>query len=565
MIILFTGCSIKELDKEFKEHVDQNYMKETTLNRNYTKEKIREIHKRKVFIDLSVQRKLSQVLEELGSIDGKVYMLQGEDIDVRRVSNGDRLRINSFNTLNNYIKDTTNFTMVVTKNRFLKNRTKVVELRDLKSVESNLGKIPFTIQGSIAVVDALEEISKVTGFNIIFSDNSSAKKQPAAATESLDDSLEEAFSDNYISYRGNNVANFLNLLSNNYNIFVDIDYAHKIIKFSKTKDRVFHIFVNNIDITGTMDNEKKYEGTEASQLSVKTNVEIKLLDDLEKNLRAIITNDDVMNFNKSSGQVYIRATKSVMESAAKLIHDFNAIFDKQLDFTLDIYEFVVKKDFRGGVSVGAAINSNFDGAAVSTTGNTNELTDNLIQSIFSYSNGNTMTVNANIQNMFARLTKVNKHGYMLKNNIPYAMDLTDSKSYIQSIKSTTTTSNGVTTTIREPDTDNYDEGIVVTVLPRVVGKKIELNIAPTLLSVNSITETTFDGETITLPDVSNQRFKSNITLQSGEKKIIGYITQYKNAKDYAGIVPIEDFLFGGENDQQFIRKEIVFVSGVKIK
>ncbi len=54
-------------------------------------------------------------------------------------------------------------------------------------------------------------------------------------------------------------------------------------------------------------------------------------------------------------------------------------------------------------------------------------------------------------------------------------------------------------------------------------------------------------------------------LKNGDRKIIGYLTSYENAKDYDGILPIEDFVLGGANSKKYFRKETVFVISADIR
>jgi hypothetical protein len=447
--------------------------------------------------------------------------------------------------------------MRITKNRFLKQRVKVVEIKDLYSVNTSLDQVPFSLSNSTAVVDALKEISNLTNFNMIYKENDSSSKENA---------LDDIFKNKFITFKGNNIANFLQLLSNNFNIFIDIDYDNKLIVFSKIKSKIYHVFVNNIQLSGQLQGEKSSSlGGNSSSLPITSSITLNILDDFETNLKDVSSNSKgtKLSFNKSSGQVYVRGDKFALDAVSKLIDDFNSIFNKQIEFELNIYEFAVTKDFDAGVSLGATLN-NPRGKNVVITGQSPNLAASLVNMIYTRGT-HKLTADVNMQNQIVRLLKVSNHGYALKNNIPYAIDLTDTKNYVKTVTVTTNATETGTVTTTEPQTDTISEGTVLTVLPRVTGKSIELNIEPTIMSINRIEERTYEGNTITLPDVSINKFKSNISIKSGERKIIGYITKYQDTKDYDGVVPIEDFIIGGESGREYVRTEIVFVVSANIK
>lgn len=249
-----------------------------------------------------------------------------------------------------------------------------------------------------------------------------------------------------------------------------------------------------------------------------------------------------------------------MENITKVINDFNSIFNKQVDFELDIYEFAVSKEFDGGISVGGKVK--YRGGTI--TGQSNEL----IKDLFTFTKttgGNTYKANLNLTNKMVQLIQSTSHGYVIKNNMPYMIDLTNSKDYVKTIKVTTSSTTAGETKVTSPETDTISEGTILTVLPRILGKKIELNIEPNIVTINKISTETYDGNTISLPDISTNKFKSNIMIKSGERRVIGYVTQYQDISDYNGVIPLDHFIIGGENDKKYIRKEIIFVVSARVK
>lgn len=91
-------------------------------------------------IDLTVAKKLSTVLTELGSIEGSVYFLKSDDFQVHALdkSSSDLLKIDSFPALKRYIENTTSYTIEIVKNRFIQDDMKVVKVFNKDAVKNSL-------------------------------------------------------------------------------------------------------------------------------------------------------------------------------------------------------------------------------------------------------------------------------------------------------------------------------------------------------------------------------------------------------------------------------------------
>ena len=581
-ILLLAGCSSKgephgSFNKDFKEFTNDKF--QTTKAPNYLKDSIKEISNNKKYINLDNVKRISIALEHLSNIDGKSYVLSNdsEDIFLHPVKESHRLGIDSFDKLNQYVQDTSNYVIYVKKNRFLKDRVKVVAVKDKEVFKKDLSNIPFTLEGKASVADVIEQLRVVSGFNVIAKDIPKNDKKDLllgdTRTQRLftGNNVADLFENNYISFYGHNIMELLNYISNSFNIYVDVDYENKLIVFQKLKSRMFSINLNNVEYSGSLDVEKQINNDIGQggndKKSVKTKVKLDILDSLDRSIKALLEksqNDNtVYTFNKTVGSVYVKADKQTMKEVALIIDNFNNVFDKQIDFQLEVYEFAVTKEFNAGIDLGAAIDT--------TTLTGNLATSKITNSIFninekSSSNGVTKSITgAKLDNKMIKLIKQTRHGYILKNSIPYYVDVTDSKSYIKSIKQETTVTSGVSQTTVTPETSEINEGTVLSVLSKVNGNNIEFNIQPKIIRVNGITAATFGDTTISLPDLSSNTFSSNVIIKNGEKKVIGYITTYEDVNDYNGIVPLDNFILGGARTKSYFRKETVFVVSAKIR
>ncbi len=580
LALVFTSCSTLntkhgEFNKNFKEFISKDFKE--TQTKDYVKDSIKEKIDNNKTISLENTKRLSSLLEDISLIDGKAYMLasDSDDIFVRATKNSHTLNINSFRKLNEYIQDTSNQFIYVKKNRFLKNRVKIVSVKNKESIEKNLKRIPFTVEGKMSISEILEEIRAVSGFNLI------AKKIPNVEADEKEDesinkklfsedSLDDLFDNTFISFSGNNIMELLDYISMSFNIYVDIDYERKNIIFEKIKSKVFNITLNNISYSGSLDVEKEPDNdvgdAAGAKQSIKTKVKLEIMESLEANLQTILDSSSVdgkvFTFNKTVGTIFVMADKKTMGEISRQIKIFNDIFSKQIDFKLEIFEFAIQKDFESGISLGM----NIDTATHAGSFATRAIADTILDFTNKASFTNKLNINgAKLNNKIVRLLKQTRHGYILKNSIPYFIDVTDSKSYIKSIKTSTTVTEGISVKDTEPETSEINEGTVLSILAKISGNKIEFNLQPKIVSVNSIETVTIGEEQISLPDLSVNTFTSNVILKNGDRKIIGYLTSYENAKNYDGVLPIEDFVLGGANSKKYFRKETVFVISADIR
>ena len=574
-----SGCTSKnengEFNKVFKKFVDKNIKKVST--HDYLKNSIKENIDKEKTLDFDNTKKLSSILENLSEIDGNTYLLSAdvEDIFIQNIKNSHKLKINTFEKLNQYIQDTSNYFIYIKKNKFVKNRVKIVGMKDQEVYERNLKKIPFSIDGKMAVSNIIEQLKDVSGFNVIAKNipKEDEKKIDKRTNEKLfsSNSIDSLFNNSYISFAGNNVMELVNHISRSFNVYVDIDYENKTIIFQKLKSKLFNISLSNVEYSGTLDVKQSIKNDVGSSggetKSIKTKIKLDILDSLEENLKAILKTNDIdgslLSMNRTVGTIFVKTDKDTMKDISLLINDFNTAFEKQIDFKLEIYEFAVTKEFDVGISLGATLsNGRYEGRLIGTS---------FTESIFSLDDkstiGNRYSVKgAKLNNKMVRLIKQTRHGYILKNSIPYFIDSTDSKSYVKSItKTTSKNAAGDAEDKTTPEISEINEGTVLSILAKVNGNKIEFNIQPKIVRVNGVAKVEYEDNTITLPDVSINTFTSNVILKNGEKKIIGYLTTYEDVNDYNGIVPIENFVLGGARSNQYFRKETVYVISANLR
>jgi len=577
-IFLLISCASKNINDDFKSF-SKNNIEKINESKGFIKDEIVEINNNKKYLYLDNRKKLSTLLEELSSIDQNFYVLDlaSRSFVVNGLKNSFRLNIDSFDKLKKYIEDSTNYTLIIKKNKYKKNRVKQVSVISKSSIKNSILDIPFSFDGEIKTAyDMLQEISKISKFNLIV--KSSAKNPSSININDIRkvSYLKNLFQNSQMTLKGSNISNFLELFSKTFNVYIDVDYDSKTIIIQKLKYKVFHTVMSNIDYSGTLDASKSLSndvGSVDTKNSIKSTIKLSILDNLEDNIKKILSfssdkNSIIFTFDKITGQIFIKADKSSMNEVTQIINDFNSLYSRQIDFEFEIFEFEVKRDFNLNINLGSVID-----IGQTTLGINSDPSNSIASKIFDFgSNKNsknpTTTSSANINNNPVKFVKHTRHGYILKNNIPYFVDLTDVSSYIKNIETTTTeaTDNQAQKKTRKVTISEVSDGIVLSVLPKILSNKVELTISPKLISADASSKQSFgDGDTITLPKLSVNTFRSNLLMGNGDKTIIGYATTYKNSKSYDGILPTQDIPLLGKSSKSSVRRELVFVVSVNIR
>ena len=188
-------------NNDFKTFTNDNFKKTTT--NNYVKDSIKEVVNNEKSLNIDNSKRLSTLLEELGQMDGNVYILSKDanDIFVHAIKNSYKLKLNSFEKLNQFIKDTSNYLVYIKKNRFLKNRIKVVSVNNQDSFSKNLKNIPFSINGKQSISDILEQLRDVSGYNVVAKNIPQEDKKSKKSTDSAlfsNNSFDKLFENTYI-------------------------------------------------------------------------------------------------------------------------------------------------------------------------------------------------------------------------------------------------------------------------------------------------------------------------------------------------------------------------------
>lgn len=573
--LIFTGCATKDLINEANEYAGQQL---DNLEYNKTKNasskiKEREVIVKETYIDLSVSKRLDDVLDELSKLNKKIYMTIDDKSNIYLPSSisSNLLNIRDFKSLKRYIEDTTNYTLEITTNKYVSNRPKIIKVIDKKALESNFSNLSFNVSSKSTVSSALFRLSKQLGFSIIYKDDLNMGSDSASEndTTSFNSSSEEIFfSNEYVYFAGSKVSDFLNYIEENFNVYTNINYEDKIISIEKYQTKSFDISALNFQVSlgdakGISSNDSDSEGSSDGGSSDRENalqseIEIKGVELFKANLEKFLDKDSnsAVIFNEDYGYVTIKATNESMKEIETLINEYNKKYTSQVEIDIDIYEFVLNKDFSFGTDI------NYNGNSL--TVGTGFLEDNILKKVGTIGSSKDIELIADSKNNFIRYAKSYNFKHNYTNNIPSSITIGNNKKYIAS-SNTTTTSNTSTTSTTDQEIADLNEGIVITLLPRITGNKVIVRSEVKINSTNDlIAKTDKDGDTIYMPDQDIKTMPGHIVLTNGSTRIMGSYQDFQDVKNYTGAAPIEDFILGGKSGKSFVKKEIVVVISAKI-
>lgn len=575
ILLLFSGCTTKALNKEFNEQAINGAedSRSSSLTDKLASEQIIVDNKR---IDLSTNKKLSTILSELGKIEDKVYHLRSKDIPIvsMQTHSSRLLNIGSFDDLKEYIENTSNYTIKIVKNKFV-NGMKVVEVFDKESLTSNLINRSFVVKDKSSVSDALQEISKTTGFSVGYSHdmtpNSTSQNLNGITTD-----LKNILDSKKIYFNGDNVSKFLDYLSSTFDVFVIIDYKNKNIQISKYKTKIFTLVTPDykIDVTDTGSSNTGSTTSRSSSASgsgsgggstggdlisektVKNTITMNITAKFIESIKSLVDNDSGSKvLINESGMVIVKTTKANMDVVEDMFDEYNFLYTQEAEIDVKVYDFLLSKKFDAGVDLNYASGS--------TTMITNYVNNALI-AVKKTGGGDSLSATVNLDNNFIRFSKSYSYSTVFTNNIPLSINLVQTTDYLKSLTNTTTSSTAVTTSTNT-EIGTISEGQILTILPRFHGDKIFIKSEFKVNTLTTMDTTTVDNTVLSLPVLNSKVIPTTNVLAIGEKRLVGVYESFEDINNYKGIAPLEGFIIGGTNGKQFVRKAIAIVISINKK
>ena len=569
---LFVGCTMKqEADNKFNKQAEVNLdnydKKDYLINELRTRENIQGIG----YVNVDTKKTVETLLGNLSLIDGKFYHLKGLDIVVPAIKGYKNIK--SFKDLDTYIQSTTNKALLIEENKYLLNSVKTVRVVDKNSIANNFENLKINLYGkSVDLKSAFIQVSHLTGFSVVYKSNVATTSSNGASgntsTIGLNNENVNDFASELISFNDGTISQFLKYAEVSLDIYIDIDYKEKMIILSKYKSRNIPLIVNNRDVKKTKmasaaaGAENLQSDTEGDVGGITSQFEFDIYKELQSSLDAVIGNYGGKNSVKidiATGNVNIYATNDVMRQITEKIENFNDSYRKQVEVELTTMELIVNNNLELGSNITGTKTDPANGlvAAIQsalTAENTPSLT-------LTTKKGDVGTIKS--LKDIGYVSKTTTQTYRSRNHTPFIIQSTDLTNYVENMTSTPIQTGDTTTVTQSTETAKIEVGLTAVILPKIVGDEISLYINPASTKLNSLEKESFSNLEINIPSVNISVLENEPLLRDGDKVIIGSHSIYEDADGYKGIIPIDNFIIGGNTSKKLVKKVIVYVLSAK--
>ena len=614
-VLLFSGCAqkIAYIHKHAVDEVKYKRFKKELLHtatdkKLMLKDDIKEHIAKNDYLSLDTPVSLQTALDRIGELEHKFYYLTDEAKKVV-IPPTRGFKVHTFKELNAYLRSVSKYRLRIIKNRFVKNLPKVVDVYDQEAKYSKLANIPFTIRSrNFDFKRAMRLLSLKTGYSIIYDNtnfqssdvsgysmttsssttggaitvtattastttNTNAKPQQERMTlEGIEELANNIDIDKIpLSYSGKSVADFLDYIGEALNLYIDVNHKKKIIYISKYKPHTFMLQFMNYGITlndfyEATGGENGTEGaTTATTATGTTGTEgegttSKIYDLIKNNISAIlIRNGEQPSYvvNDLTGQVSVKCTKKSYQEISDYIKKINDLFSKKIKLVVTTYQVLIDKNFNSGIDVlfaRASTTRNF--MAMFNTQYSKDGSQIEVKKDTPNSSGDYF---AKVLNEIGYIWKRDSKEYTLNNLVPFTIDDTTQTKYLASKQVTQQATQAGTTINTSYNTDVYKEGTQSTITPKInrdgtITLKLDVvNNEKIAIQKEQIDQNTM----ITLPSVREKKYTRFLTLHNGDELIVYAEEMMDSADKYKGLIPLEDFLIGGNQNSGYVRKEII--------
>lgn len=571
---------------------------------------VREITVKKESIDISTQKTLKIVLRELQNIDNNIYMLDknAKNIDIPINS---KYKIDSYSSLIRFLETTTDYTLVMKDNKYRKDLPKIIDLVHKKSVQLNIDKhsIPIEIKSansSMTAKDALVTIAKEIKFSVVFKhidfpETKMIRKEIAGGSGTSMNSMSggmsggmqsdsiqgiSIFDNAIINFYGNTLSDFFHYIEDSFDVFVDVDYEKKQILISKLKTNVIKLSMPNIEIdsqnnasegAATTGGFGADDGGEISGDMIQSTISIKMYEQLQDKLDKVFGSSsgasggstggmhggsmggmqggqqlEYFDIDVNNGEILIVSGREKLERARKAIESFNESYSKIVFVDFRVYEVLVYADSKLGVGVGGE-KSGFNFLA-------NPEVNGFMNYVAKASDSLSLDTTLESLHSYGHILKGYKASVRMIDNIPKSIQLTTSDDYISNITNNLTTTTGTINTETSNTTSTLKYGRTITLKPKTYDNEAVIEINYENSGKPNLKDRTIGNDTIQISEnKTKDKYRDIVKLKNKETVIVNVIEEFVSADDYSGVVPLENFIIGGNKKNEYVKKEIIFI------
>jgi MSHA type pilus biogenesis protein MshL len=295
--------------------------------------------------------------------------------------------------------------------------------------------------------------------------------------------------------------------------------------------------------------------------------ELKIYDEIEKNLKAILSKEGKYGINKNTGIITITDYAQNLKEAEKFLSEVNSEFSRQVSLQAKIMEVELSDKNQTG------INWDYLAKRVSASTNFSLVSSGNVLTLRTKDSPNAGTTEKGLSviiNALSEYGKVNilsQPSLTVLNTQPACIQVGAVKNYISSMTQETTQAGFLTGF----GTSQITEGLTLSLIAKInPDNKVYLSLMPTIKEVSEIRTIPIPGGTLEAPNVNTRALNTSVVVEQGDTLILGGLIRERDElreqkTPVLSSVPILGNLFKQKTKSK-VRTELVLlltIEGVK--
>ena len=336
---------------------------------------------------------------------------------------------------------------------------------------------------------------------------------------------------------------------------------------------------NESSVQPSEDSNSKSSSNQQVKLGTKVLVEnsaagISFWNDIENNLRTLVSSTGQFSLNKPAGSIVVTDTPPILEKVGAFFDDLNWRVSQQIEVDVQVVEVSLNHENRLGIDWNMLAQNlkEFNAVSMATNFAAQNFTGGSFFTFSAESNNNGAGVTDNgVRFVLDALSKqgdvevVSQPKVVILNNQVAVIQVGSTQSYVDSSKVETTT----TGTVTSLSTSQVQEGVTMRLLGNIVGERIYLSVTPVVTTIDNIRSISSGNTTIEAPQTTTKSINTLVKLTAGETVAIGgLITSYKQ-KTKQGVpgiskIPVLGRLFEYNQNKNTKSELVIFITPKKV-
>ncbi len=436
------------------------------------------------------------------------------------------------------------------------------------------GKITLRAE-NVPLKIILKSIGKATGYNIVFGPHIN-QSQPVSIN-----------SDDVEIWRALNTILFplsygFRLRNNDLVILAEETRVYR-ISLPPVSSNINDLTSNESFVTSQNNESSNNNQNKNSSLNIRVGTKIlvenkldklSLWDDIEDNLKSILTQNGKYSLNKPAGVILVSDLPSNLDKIDGYFNEINSRISQQIQVDVKVVEVKFTDQKTMGVDWAALTKS---------LGELNKLSlaSNFASNAFNSGNFSTLTltgsnpdsgttengINLVIKALeeYGSVEVVSQPKIALLNNTAAIIQVGTTRAFVDN-STVQTTQTGTITTL---STSQVQEGVTMRIMGNTVNDKIFLNVVPVVTTIDSIRKVTSGNTTLEAPTTTTKSINTMVKVQEGQTVAIGGLITADNAYSRDGIpglsrLPVLGGLFSSTTKKKNRTELIVFITPKRI-